>query len=197
MGEAIVCLTAGAEFYSRAIRKLTHSNVNHAFIAYTSREWGGWWAVQIDERGVVKVPVENVEYEYIECYDFPGLDLTTAFPHVRDLIGDKYDWEGIAGFLIKLYAWRVFGRRIVNPLHKTGELFCSEFVTKFLKSVEGMYDWMKVQDAASVAPGGPSRFLGTPSLQELLQNQKGARRISPPFTKTRPRCGGGNVILPV
>lgn len=195
--EVIVCLTAGAELYSRAIRNLTHSRVNHAFIAYWDDMWGGYTAIQIDERGVVKVPVESLEYEYIECYDFPDLDLATAFPRVRKLIGESYDWEGIFGFMIKLYIWRAFGRKIVNPLHKTGDLFCSEFVATFLQKVDGMYDWMLVQDPASVAPGGSPRFIGTPSLRDLFQTQRGVRRIEPPFARPEAQCESGIGILPV
>ena len=177
----IVCLSAGEEFYSKAIRKLTHANVNHAFLAYTSQEWGGWWAVQIDERGVVKVPVENVKHCYLECYDFPQFDLSTAMPRVRELIGDRYDWAGIAGFLFKLYAWRALGRRVVNPLHKSGELFCSEFVTKYLQRVDGMYDAFTMLDASSVAPGGSPFYLGTPSLQWELQRHDGVKQIDCPW----------------
>jgi len=182
MSKAIVCLTAGSEFYSKAIRKLTHSNVNHAFIAYTSQEWGGWWAIQVDERGVIKVPVKNVEWKSIECYEFPSLDLSTAFKRVRDLIGYSYDWEGIGGFMIKLLAWRLFDRAIVNPLHKTGDLFCSEFVTIFLQQVDGMYDEIMSLNPSGVAPGGDPKFLGTPSLRWELNRMGGdCIRIDPPW----------------
>jgi len=168
----LVCLTAGEEFYSRAIRKLTKSNVNHAFIAYTSKEWGGWWAVQTDERGVVKIPAEKVECQYIECYDM-GIPMEMAMSRTRMLYGESYDWEGIGGFLIKLLAWRLFQRKIVNPLHKDGELFCSEYVTTFLQCVDGMYPEIMDLNPSSVAPGGAPEYLGTPSLQwELQKNEK-------------------------
>jgi len=181
--DVVVVLTAGNEFYSRAIRDLTHSNVNHALIAYKSREWGGWWAVQTDERGVVKVPIENVKRGYSEVYEFPALDLKLAMPLVRDLIGDSYDWEGIGGFLIKLYVWRAFGRKIVNPLHKTGDLFCSEMVTKYLQRVPGMYPWIMKLEPASVAPGGSPLYLGTPSLQWEFNNapDEEVRQVYPPW----------------
>ena len=181
--DVLVCLTAGEEFYSKAIRNLTHSDVNHALIAYKSREWGGWWAVQTDERGVVKVPVENVKYNYIECYEFPQLDLKSAMPRIRDLVGDRYDWLGIAGFMVKLWAWRLFGRRVVNPLHKEGDLFCSEMVTRFLKQVDGMYGWMMALKPSSVAPGGSPKYLGAPSLQWEFENHpdEEVRKVLCPF----------------
>ena len=176
----LVCLSASNKWYGKAIRKLTRSNVNHAFIAYTSQEWGGWWAVQIDERGVVKIPAEKVEYDYVECYDF-DVDLRAAMIATRSLYGEDYDWEGIAGFLIKLIAWRVWGRNIVNPLHKTGDLFCSEFVTTFLQQVPDMDSAIMKLNPSSVAPGGTPDFLGTSSLQWELQHLAGVERVECPW----------------
>ena len=181
----LVCLTASQEWYGKAIRTLTHSNVNHAFIAYTSEEWGGWWSVQIDQRGVVKIPAEKVEYEYIECYDM-GIPLETAMPRTRQLYGEKYDWAGIAGFLIKLAAWRFLQRNIVNPLHRRGELFCSEFVTTFLQQVDGMYERIMVLNPSSVAPGGSPKYIGTPSLQWELDalGDCGVKRVDCPWSNS-------------
>jgi len=180
--DVLICLTAGSEFYSKAIRRVTHSSVNHAFIAYRSEEWGGWWATQTDERGTVKVPVENVKHEHIECYEFPDRDLKTAMPRVRDLVGEKYDWLGIGGFLLKLYAWNVFGRKIINPLHRKGDLFCSEMCATFLQRVEGMYPWMMDLNPSGVAPGGSPHYLGTPSLQWEFKNRpENVRRVVAPW----------------
>jgi len=180
--DVLVCFTAGSEFYSKAIRSLTHANVNHVLIAYKSQEWGGWWTVQTDQRGVVKVPAESLKYDYIECYEFPVLDLKVAMRRVRDLVGDPYDWAGIAGFMVKLYMWRVFGRTIVNPLHKQGDLFCSEMVTTFLQRVDSMYPWIMDLDPSSVAPGGSPIYLGTPSLQwELQHHEDDVRRVKCPW----------------
>jgi len=181
--DVVVVLTAGGEFYSRAICNLTGSNVNHALIAYKSDEWGGWWAVQTDQRGVVKVPIENVKRVYSEVYEFPELDLKTAMPRVRDLIGDSYDWEGIFGFMIKLWAWRALGRNVMNPLHDTGDLFCSELVTTYLQRVDGMYHWIEELVPSSVAPGGSPIYLGTPSLQWEFKHRpdEEVRQIYPPW----------------
>jgi len=181
MSKVLVCLSASDKWYGKAIRKITRSNVNHAFLAYTSGEWGGWWAVQVDERGVVKIPAERVEYSYVECYDFFKLDLASGMSRVRYLVGDKYDWDGVAGFLAKLYMWRVFGRRIVNPLHKKGELFCSEFMATYLQRCEGMYKEFMDMDPASVAPGGSPTFLGTASLQWDLQRNDWVKQVDCPW----------------
>jgi len=177
----LVCLTASDTWYGKAIRGVTGSNVNHALIVYYSEAHGGWQALQTDQRGLVEVPAETVKHSYIECYEFPDLDLMTALPKCRDLVGDSYDWAGIAGFLLKIASWRLFGRRIVNPLHEKGELFCSEFAARYLQLVDGMYDWMLKVKPSGMAPGGKSEELGVPSLQELLQVHAGVTRKDCPF----------------
>ena len=83
-------------------------------------------------------------------------------------MGDSYDYLGIAGQLIKLIAWRWLHLKMINPLHKTGELFCSEFVTTFLQQVPDMYSWVHLLNPINVAPGGSLYDLGTPSLQEVF-----------------------------
>ena len=178
----LVCLTASEEWYGKAIRKITKSNVNHAFIAYTSKEWSGWWAVQTDLRGVVKIPAEKVEHNYIECYDL-GMPLEEAMKRTRDVYGEKYDKAGIVGFLAKLMIWRFLYKKISNPLHKKGELFCSEYVTTFLQAVTGMYPEIIALKPSSVAPGGDPEFLGTPSLQWGLQRLEGVKQVECPWGK--------------
>lgn len=188
----LVCLTSSDHFYSKAIRFLTKSNVNHAFIAYTSKEWGGYWCVQVDARGVVKVPVENLEYDEIECYEFLDLNMESAMIPFRKFVGERYDWFGIVGFLLKLIAWRVFGRRIMNFLHRKNEQFCSEAVVRFLQRVDGMYDWIMVLDPSSVAPGGNKQYIGVPSLQEILIDHVDSgevRYVDCPFSR---RSDDGN-----
>ena len=179
--KVLVCLTASNKFYAKLIRKITGSNVNHAFIAYKSKEWGGWWAVQTDNRGVVKIPAESVEFNHIECYSFEDRDLSSAMKKMRYVYGEKYDWLGIFGFLIKLLVWRLSGRAIANPLHRKGELFCSEYVTNFLQQVDGMNERFIHLDPSSVAPGGDMVFTGTPSLQHEFFRMKNVKQVMCPF----------------
>lgn len=179
--KAVVCLSASDGFVGGAIRSVTESNVNHAFIAFYSEEHKSWQALQTDQRGLVQVPVKTLEHSHLECYSFPELDLMSALPKCGDLIGDSYDFIGIVGFLVKIGAWRIAGRRIVNPLHKKGELFCSEFAVTYLQRVTGMYDWMRVVNPAGVAPGGLSSTLGVPSLQEMLRFHYHVHKVECPW----------------
>ena len=178
---AVVCLAASNTWYGKAIRWVTQSNVNHAFIAYYSDVHGGWQALQTDKRGLVEVPVEGLRYSYTECYELPVLDLLTALPRCRNLIGDAYDTLGIVGFLFKIIVWRLAGRRVLKPLHRKGELFCSEFVVGCLQRVDDMYSWAMSLDPSSVAPGGLAQDLGVPSLQEIFRTHPEVERVECPF----------------
>lgn len=179
--KTVVCLSASDSWYGKLIRYITKSTVNHAFVAYYSELHQGWQALQTDGRGVVEVPIESLKYCHKECYVFPDLDLLTAIPKSRNYLGDAYDFLGILGFLLKIVVWRLVGRRIVNPLHKKGDLFCSEFVVLFLQKVTGMFTWVMSVNASGVAPGGNEHLLGVPSLRELFQTNDGVEKIECPF----------------
>lgn len=152
----LICLSSGNGAVGSIIRKLTGSDVNHAFLAYVDPLFSGWSATQIDERGVVCVPAESVEHKELVCFEY-NKDLLPYLPAIRKLIGSKYDFLGIFGFLCKLSVWRLFGKKILNPIHKKGELFCSELVTTFLK--DAGVPWAVQLDPPSVSPGDLYKML--------------------------------------
>lgn len=179
--KTVVCLAASNSWYGKVIRWITRSNVNHAFVAYYSDVHGGWQALQTDKRGLVEVPVESLHYYVMDCYELPVLDLLTGLPKCRNLIGDAYDILGIFGFLLKIIVWRLIGRHLLKPLHRKGELFCSEFVVGYLQRVDDMYSWAMSLDPSSVAPGGTAQDLGVPSLQEIFRTHPEVERVECPF----------------
>jgi hypothetical protein len=149
----LVALSASDNLVGRIIRALTGSSVNHAFILYESDLWGGWWAAQIDERGVRKLPAKVVlpTYEKVYLYRYMGKSLAVGLKACRYMVGWKYDWLGILGFICKLVVWRLIGRRIFNPLHGRNREFCSEFVSNVLKKTP--VPSFENQDPASLSPG--------------------------------------------
>lgn len=150
--ETLLCLTAGAGFFGWAIRKLTRSSVNHAFLAYWSDALGGWMAgPQADERGVVCVSAESVEYKSIRCFRHIRLSLGKGLPAVRWTIGKKYDWSGILGFLAVLLVRAVTRKRIKNPWQNPGRFFCSEDCTQVLCAAG--VPWAQRDDASLTSPG--------------------------------------------
>lgn len=156
----LVAVSASNNLLGRIIRFLTDSSVNHAFIMYESRLWGGWWAAQIDERGVRKLPAKVVLptyekvflYRYVVAGPLQGASaLSAGLQACRYMVGWKYDWLGIVGFIFKLMIWRLLGRRVFNPLHGRNREFCSEFVANVLKKAQ-VPNFSKV-DPASISPG--------------------------------------------
>lgn len=146
----LICLSAGNGSIGTIIRKLTQSEVNHAFLSYWDEDWKCWQAVQIDQRGIIIIPADKVECKSVVCYEH-NKDISYALPKVKNLIGSKYDFMGIFGFICKLAIWRLFKKKILNPIHKNGELFCSEMVTTFLKEAD--ISWAAHLDPASTSPG--------------------------------------------
>ncbi len=132
--KVLVAVSASKGFIGWAIRKLTGSKVNHSFLLYRSAQWGGWWAAQIDAKGVRLLPAHKaVEHcNYLEVYRSVNTDLEPALAEMRETVGEKYDYTGILGFFFRIVAWKVAHKKIRNALHSKGELFCSEFVAKFL-----------------------------------------------------------------
>jgi hypothetical protein len=149
----LIAVSASNNLVGRIIRFLTDSSVNHAFILYESRLWGGWWAAQIDEYGVRKLPAKVVipTYKRVDLYRYAGKTLSPGLQACRYMVGWKYDWLGIVGFIFKLVIWRLLGKRIFNPLHGRHREFCSEFVSNVLKKAE-VPSFSSV-DPASISPG--------------------------------------------
>jgi hypothetical protein len=138
MSDVYIVLSASNKWFGKAIRWITKSNVNHAFIMYTSHQWGDDWAVEIDDRGVVKLPLKTVmkEYNYIEVYGIKHADMGIAMKRFKNHVGVRYDWWGVVGFLFKIIMWRLFGRKSRNILHRKDKQFCSEAVVTFLQKAK-------------------------------------------------------------
>lgn len=153
MKERILLAVAASEtIFGSVIRSLTQSPVNHSFVLYESTLWGGWWATQVDEHGVQKLPAMHLcaRYETLELYECV-VDLVPGLRRCRSMIGAGYDFLGIIGFLFKLLVWRLLGRRILNPFHRNNREFCSEFVANVLKSAN--VPGFEAVDPPSLSPG--------------------------------------------
>jgi len=130
----LFCVTGSNAWYGKLLQWAMRTNVNHSFILYESKEWGGWWAVEINEHGVRKLPVEKLDrINYIECYECKN-DLWPALRTITDFVGAKYDWRGLLWGLFKLIVFRLFGKTILKPVHRHHRLFCSEGVGRVMKA---------------------------------------------------------------
>lgn len=131
-----VCFSASEEWYGKAIRSITKSTVNHAFLEFGSNDWQTTQAIQIDQRGIVQLPANKVKYKSVRRFR-PKRNgdekLARGLKNCNGMVGRKYDWLGIFGFLVKLVIWYIFFKKIGNPWHKANQMFCSEFVTTVLQ----------------------------------------------------------------
>jgi len=154
--KTILCLSASSEFYGKWIRRITRSPVNHAFVMFQHPELSGdrWWAIQVAERGVVLEPAERVvgspKMTLLECYACTGTDLWPGVQVHFGTLGAGYDWWGIFGFLLMIEAKRLFGIKIPNLYHGSGQYFCSEFVMTVLRGA-GL-NWAKCLIPSEVSP---------------------------------------------
>lgn len=132
MSRILFAVTTSDALYSKILRWAMRSNINHSLILYESKEWGDWWAIEINERGVNKVPIDKLtRIGYIECYEC-SVDLWPAMRATKDFVGERYDWLGLLGGLLKLIIYRLFRKVIKEPIHKDDRLFCSEYVAHIM-----------------------------------------------------------------
>lgn len=188
MRSVYVCFTASNSWYGKAIRELTESTVNHSFILFRDTSLSQkWFAIEIngdkgvhitDARRAVSGRKTLEVYEYVEGDLWPGVD--KAFSH----LGSDYDYPGIVGFLIKLLVWRYLNVGISNPIHREGELFCSEFVMLVLRYC--MLDWARCLRPENVSPAflrGCIRSRVNVSWMKVLVSQPVNGKVSPDILK--------------
>ena len=112
--------------------------MSHVFFEFSSNDWDAKQAIEIDNRGIIQIPAEQVEYKKIRRFipreHEDELALAKALSRAHNMVGRRYDWWGIFGFLIKLVLWHVFLKTIKNPWNKPNKYFCSEYAITVLQS---------------------------------------------------------------
>ena len=58
----------------------------------------------------------------------PKVDVSPGVQHTLSLLGEKYDYVGLLGYLLVVFWWRWFGRKIKNPMASPTGLVCSELL---------------------------------------------------------------------
>jgi len=129
-----IVLTASNTFVGKAIRWITCGDVSHVMIQYGSDLWGGEWVAEAIAKGVVKIPAERARHRVVKEYKCK-FDPKPGLHAIRNLIGQRYAFEGIlvAGWLILL--WRIFKKKINRPFKNVKGQFCSEVAAKFFNAV--------------------------------------------------------------
>ena len=154
MNKRYIGFSASNKIYGRLIRWLTGSKINHAFILCDNLQDD--FGIQVDGKGVRYVNPLSLTKDkpFVELYEYTE-DEYAVDQGIRDncfYIGSKYDWWGIIGFLIKILFMKVCRQDISNPIHREGELFCSEYVATVLNSAEVTFDGESLSPA-NTSPG--------------------------------------------
>lgn len=134
----MICIGFGTneKWLSRLIRWATRSPWSHAWIEYPSGVWGGRWVAQAWPKGIVKVPLKQVEEMYTtrrvyECK--PNME--AGFQWAGSRLYADYDygviWNGLLLVLHRVTGW-AWLNQIVH--RNTAKLSCSEFAAGFLKT---------------------------------------------------------------
>jgi len=136
--KVLVCASAGAGIFGWFIRKVTRSFVNHVFILYESEFWGGWFAIEIAEKGPVPIPAYKALKGCDKLYVFePKYDLREGIIKNKNRINVGYDWLGIIGFFLAYIRSWFTGEVVKNKLHSSGRDFCSEYVSSVIRDSSG------------------------------------------------------------
>lgn len=146
-----VLLFSRSGFFARLIQFKTWSRYSHCEVlideAHTvaSRDGQGVNEYGIDRHGLALVlrPIAPV-------------DLVAAMAWFQTVKGQKYDWLGLLAFT----SAKLQGK-------ENGRMFCSEFVTRFLRA--GGFDPFNGYDADGIAP---SEFCKSPSFRVVTEEQE-------------------------
>ena len=133
-----VCSSAGAGVFGWLIRKVTKSKVNHVFILYESEFWGGWFAIDIAEKGPIPTPAKKAFKDCSKLYVYePLFDLREGIVKNKKRINRGYDWIGILGFFFAYVKSWFTKKEVENKLHSSKRDFCSEYLTYCIKDSSG------------------------------------------------------------
>jgi hypothetical protein len=130
-----IVFTAKDSWISGLIRWITRGKTSHVFLEYTSDLWGGRWAAESGSHGVRKIPASMARRNTHIVAEF-GCKFPTeaAIKKVAALIGERYDFGGLAVFAWAILTWRMCRKKFKKPMNNTRGQFCSEFVTRFLQA---------------------------------------------------------------
>lgn len=126
-----IVFTVSDSFVSKAIRWVTKSETSH--VAIGTEIFGVPVFMHSTVGGVQITPRERylknnrVVAEYVANVDVES-KLRNNVMKVAEYLGEKYDYIGLVGYAILIFAWRLFRKKIKNPLASPTAMVCSEFV---------------------------------------------------------------------
>ncbi len=121
---------------SKLIRWFTKSKYSHAFVVLPYEPYFGPCVMQADSGGVEVTTWKRFDFTKNPLLRqvTPPMDLLPAVLACADMLNDAYDYKGLGGMVWVEFWWRIFKKRVSNPLHSGTALFCSAFVVKVLQA---------------------------------------------------------------
>ena len=145
-----IAFSHGTSLISRIIRWFTRSNVNHCLFLVSER--GQDYVIGADWDGLRMQSRKHFEKDGSTIAVAPLLmSLDDHLPELLEKLTTPYDYTGLIGMIPVEAARFWFRKRIHNPFHQAGALFCSEVGVKFLQ-LSGYPESSKL-DASATDPG--------------------------------------------
>ena len=146
----------GSSVISRIIRWFTRSNVNHCLFLVSER--GRDYVIGADWSGMRMQTRDHFEKDGSTIAVAPLLqNIDEHIPDLLALLTIPYDYTGLIGMIPVEAARFWFRKRIHNPFHAAGALFCSEVGVKILQKVG--YAEADTLDASATDPGALQSWL--------------------------------------
>lgn len=112
---------------SWAIKLFTKSRVSHCLIGVEVH--GIRMFLHCTSGGVKLTPRLKFEKHNDVLYEYEFIpDMGASLKHTYEHLDEAYDYGGLFGFAWVLLAWRIFRRKIRNPLSSARAMWCSEFM---------------------------------------------------------------------
>lgn len=125
-------------FLSRTIRWFTRSNISHSYIKFYDDFLGVSLIIHADFPGVVIIPESKFKINNIpiEEYEIDDNRLGDSIRKNMRLIGKKYDFLNLFGWLPVIVFKSWFKRKIKNPLDDPKRLICVDFCLHIINEAE-------------------------------------------------------------
>lgn len=164
--------TSKSSWISKIIRWFTRSKVSHTFLIYYDQDFSRDMVMEATEGGFRIVPFDQYTKgaDYLRVF-MPRQSIDYGVLIAVDWLGQHYDYAGLIGMMwVMLCRW--FKRKVHNPLHSSGTMFCSTAVTMVLQAAK--YINTEKFDPASTNPEDLEEFCIV-NMDEMVSLRVGSR----------------------
>jgi hypothetical protein len=114
---------------SKIIRRFMKTNISHCYVRFSDPTFGVDLVIHADWPGVIIIPASKFDKENIAIEEFEITDsrLDLSLRNNMRLIGKKYDFLNLIGWMPVMVCENWFKRKIKNPLDDPKRLICVDF----------------------------------------------------------------------